>query len=341
MPQLIQHPIANRPNIQEAVLRDGDHMLSVLNYGAVTRNWVVPVDGKPVSVILGFQNPADYLTSPYFLGTIAGRVSNRIGGARFSLNGQDHVLAANEGTNQLHGGPDALNTKFWDIEQVDDQTVQLGLQSAHGENGYPGNVTFHVKIHLNGAIVTYELQAQVDRPTPISLAQHNYYNLMGHGGIWGHQMTCVADHVLAKGPDNVSTGQIDPVAQTAFDFRQARRFDQAHPDQPSPDRGVLDGHLVFPKDRDPDAPVACFRADNGVTMRVWSDQSGAQIYNAAGMPELSGGLNGQTYPAAAGFCFEPQGHPNAVNIPSFPSVIATPEHPYRQVLEVEIKQISQ
>jgi len=48
------------------------------------------------------------------------------------------------------------------------------------------------------------------------------------------------------------------------------------------------------------------------------------------------GLDGQTYGPFAGLCLEAQKFPDALNHPHFPSVMSSPDHPYRQVLKVEI-----
>lgn len=331
MAQITEHALQGGPALREITLHDGDVSLSLLNYGATTRNWQVPVQGGQIPVILGFENPADYLTSPYFIGAIAGRVSNRIGQARYRYNDTEHVLDANEGANTLHGGARGLHTQFWDMELDGARAVVLRYVSPDGENGFPGRAEITLRVQLNGARVRYEFTAHVDRPTPISLAQHNYYNLMGSGDIWDHHFQCDADQVLIKDQANVCTGEMADVTGSACDFRTGQTFGAA-----SPDRQVTDGHLVFNADRDRADSVVQVTAPNGVQMRIWSDQLGAQLYTPAQMPVLQGGLKGQTYSTAAGFCFEPQGFPNALNVPEFPSMMVHPDQPYVQNLEIEI-----
>ncbi|OUS35781.1 hypothetical protein A9Q94_11605 [Rhodobacterales bacterium 56_14_T64] len=322
----------NGQTLRGVTISDGDATLSVLNYGATTRDWRVPLNGQRIPVLLGYNDPERYLTCATYFGAIAGRVSNRIGSAQYSLGGQSHQLVPNEGANQLHGGPAGLSKVFWDIELDGPSAVRLQYNSPAGENGFPGCAKVTVDIRLDGARVTYDMRAEVDYVTPISLAQHNYYNLGGGGSIWDHRMRCQADRVLEMDEQGIMTGEISPVDGTRFDFQQMRSFAEA-----DESRLGIDHNLVFEAGRNVGQPVSEVEAPNGMRLKFWSDQPGGQLYTAAAMPPQDGGLDGQTYGPAAGFCFEPQGFPNAVNIPSFPSVLVSPEMPYSQKLQVEIK----
>ena len=323
-------------SLREVTISDGDVSLAVLNYGATTRDWRVPLNGQPVPVVLGYDDPAQYLSGTAYFGAIAGRVANRIGAARFAMQGQTYHLAPNDGGNQLHGGPAGLSRVFWEIETNGPSALRLRYVSPAGENGFPGRARVTVDIQLSGFCVTYDMRVEVDCVTPISLAQHNYYNLGGGGSIWDHQLRCPADRVLEMDDQGIMTGEISPVDGTRFDFRKMRSFAQA-----DATRLGIDHNLVFEADRDVTQPVCEVSAANGMRLRLWSDQPGAQLYTAASMPKQAGGLDGQAYGPASGFCFEPQGFPNAVNIASFPSVLISPEMQYAQKLQVEIKGTNQ
>lgn len=322
----------NGQTLREVTISDGDVSLAILNYGATTRDWRVPLNGQSIPVILGYEDPARYVTGSTYFGAIAGRVSNRIGGSQFSLNSQIHKLAANEGANQLHGGPFGLSKAFWEIETDGSTAVRFLYDSPAGESGFPGRARFTIDIGVDGHLVTYDMRAEVDCETPICLAQHNYYNLGGGGTIWDHRMYCQADRVLEMDDQGIMSGEISPVDGTRFDFQKMRSFAEA-----DSTRLGIDHNLVFQDGRDFDQPVSEVEAPNGMRLKFWSDQVGSQLYTALPMPSQTGGLDGQSYGSASGFCFEPQGFPNAVNIPSFPSVLVSPEMPYSQKLQVEIK----
>jgi aldose 1-epimerase len=88
-------------------LRADGIVVTVCDYGATLVSLDVPDrDGRMGGVVLGFVDVNGYetRTNNPFMGATVGRVANRIAGARFTLDGVEHVLHANEGTNHLHGG---------------------------------------------------------------------------------------------------------------------------------------------------------------------------------------------------------------------------------------------
>ncbi len=180
--------------LMQAQLSDGDVRLSLLNLGAITQGWWVPCGGASVPVVLGYAAPGAYLMDDAYLGAIVGRVANRTSGGRLVIDNEMFQLSQNEGQTHLHGGQRGLSGRLWDIDgDSAGNAVRFSYHSPDGEEGYPGSVDFTVTVTLKGARVTYDMTATADRPTPVNLAQHNYYNLMGGGEIWGHQLTCIAD----------------------------------------------------------------------------------------------------------------------------------------------------
>lgn len=318
-------------DIREYRLEDGGVSLSLLNLGCITRGWWVPLGGARVPVVLGYDAPADYATSTSYMGVIAGRVANRIGGARFSLDGRDYRLSANEGANQLHGGAGGLHARIWQADADGSKAVRFTYSSPDGEEGYPGRADVEVTVTLEGARVTYDMRATVDRPTPINLAQHSYYSLGTERVARVARLTCPADRYTPVDAARIPTGEILPVAGTRHDFHAGARFCEMDPEGQGTDL-----NLVIPEGRDPGAPVAELLAPNGLRLRMWSDQPGLQIYTGHGLPEHAGAHPGQRIAPWAGVALEPQGLPDAVNNPGFPSVIVTPDTPYRQRSIVEI-----
>lgn len=318
-------------DIREVRLQDGDVTLSLLNLGCITRGWWVPLAGERVPVVLGYADPARYLADRIFTGTIVGRVANRIGGARFALDGQDHRLAANEGTNQLHGGPGGLHARIWTVAQDGDRAVRFTYASPEGEEGYPGRAEFEVAVTLECTRVTYDMRARVDRPTPINMAQHNYYSLGVDRIARVAHFTCRADRYTLMDEALIPTGAVAPVSGTPLDFRNGARFDDNDPDGHGIDR-----NLVMPEGRAPAQPMAEVLAPNGLRLRMWSDKLGLQVYTGQGLPTQGGAHAGQRFAPWNGLALEAQGFPDAVNQPGFPGIIVTPEAPYRHRMTVEI-----
>ncbi|PYR05328.1 MAG: galactose-1-epimerase, partial [Acidobacteria bacterium] len=109
----------------------------IMTYGAVVVSLKTPDrSGRLDDVVLGFDNFEDYLTRSRFFGAVAGRYANRIGNARFSLDGTTYELAANNGKNHLHGGRRGFDKVVWKGEPIDrggDVGVALTYVSADGE----------------------------------------------------------------------------------------------------------------------------------------------------------------------------------------------------------------
>ncbi len=317
-------------DVLKATLSDGDVSLSILNYGAVTQDWRVPVNGQPTSVVLGFETFEDYPKHSRSFGIIAGRVANRTALGRFSLDGKTYQLPTNNGENHLHGGNLGLGRRIWSMDADGQKAVRLNYHSPDGEEGYPGNVDFQLDISLDGSTVTYDMSARPDGPTPINLAQHSYYNL-GSADVRDHELWLAASNYTPVDEGLIPTGEIKSVADTHFDFRKPIQIG-AHQNYGA----GIDLNLVLDPDRDADAPAATVKSPAGLQLKLWTDQPGIQIFNAPQMRIAVPGLGEKQYGPFAGLCLEAQKFPDALNKPKFPSIIATPDQPYRQILKVEI-----
>src|SRR5262249_52409987 len=150
--------------------------------------------GKAVDVVLGFDDLKGYLGQHPYFGANVGRVANRIAKGKFTLDGKEYTLATNNGPNHLHGGKKGFDKAVWKVEEAKDQqgageSVRLGYTSPDGEEGYPGTLKISVTYSLTNA---NELQIQylatTDKPTPVNLAHHSYFNLSGTGDILGHEI---------------------------------------------------------------------------------------------------------------------------------------------------------
>lgn len=289
----------------------------------------MPVNGRRVPVVLGYQNPQDYLTNRYFMGVIAGRVANRVSGAEFCLDGRAYNLSANDPPNHLHGGARGVHAQNWAMDPDGTRAVRLHLVSPDGDQGYPGRLSLEVTISLQGHTLTYDMRAETDRPTPVNLAQHSYYNLMGQGTVHDHRLQVSADHFTPADAILIPTGQIQPLEGRDFDLRQPKTLQQADPGA----RG-LDMNFVL-SDAQSGAAVT-LTATNGLQLCLMTDQPCLQLFTGRSLGPIGKPLTGQTHAPFSGLCLEPQQYPNALNTPGFPSIMILPDHPYRQILKVRI-----
>lgn len=305
--------------------------------GVIVRLFVPDRRGQLSDVVLGFDRLEDYLArSPYF-GCIVGRVGNRIGNGRFTLDGQTYTLALNNRPGgipcHLHGGLRGFDKVVWNAEpfaHADGEGLRLRYQSRDGEEGYPGNLDVTVTCVLGGDNgLRIEYTATTDRATPVNLTNHTYFNLAGEGApaVLGHALTLNASAYTPVGPGLIPTGVIAPVNDTPFDFRAPHtigdRIDRAH--EQLRFAGGYDHNFVL------DAPAGSlalaarvFEPQSGRILEVLTTEPGVQFYSGNFLSGAFAGKNGHVYQRRAGFCLETQHFPDSPNQPHFPSVILRP-----------------
>ena len=314
--------------VEEAILESGDAAVSILNFGCVTRDWRVDGPRGSLPMVLGFPRLEDYLHHSRSHGAIVGRVANRTGGASFTLDGETFELTPNDGPNHLHGGATGLGRRIWDMETNSAaNTLHLFYRSPDGEEGYPGTVDFSVAFRLEGPRLICEMAGTPDRPTPISLANHNYYNLGGSGTVKDHLLRVDARAYTPTDAALIPTGEIRPVEGTELDFSEEREIGDTR----------LDLNLVLDPARDRKRPAArawCPRT--GRSLELWTDEPGVQLFDASSMTIEVPGHDGQSYGPYAGFCLEAQHFPDSLHNPEWPGIVATPDAPYFQRLVLEI-----
>ena len=309
--------------------------VEIIGYGVVVRSWQVPLaGGAPRQVVLGFDEFDSYPQwSPHF-GSIAGRVANRIAGGFFELDGETFHLETNEGPNTLHGGPNGLGRQVWTGEADEaSNAVRFTFTSPDGAAGFPGRVDFAATYRLSGNKLRLELEANPDRRTPISLVQHQYFNLGTGPDILDHQVQINASARSEIDAALIPTGAILPVADSVYDMRAGRNMrDEAG--QPID----YDLNLVLASGRDLAEPLATVTGPDGaLTLKLRSDRPAVQFYNGVMTPDIPApGLGGRHYAKYSGFCLEDQMYPGALKQAHFPSIITSPDQPYRHWSEFEI-----
>ena len=281
--------------------------------------------------------------SPSF-GIIAGRVANRTANSQFELNGETHLLAANDGHHHLHGGPVGLGKVVWDIETDSSaNSVELKYHSVAGDQGYPANLDCTVRFTLSDNIVRIEMHALPDQPTPVNLAQHNYYNLDAltkpASGKAQHLSDCRmhslqidAQHYLPVDHELIPTGDVLSVAGTRFDFRDAIAIRDVDGDDAGHDH-----NLVLKSAGSNFRQVATLTSSaKDLQLALSSDQPGLQLYTGKKLSPQVAGHQGVMYKPFDGVCLEAQHFPNALNQRDWSSIIASPDDPYRQILELAV-----
>jgi aldose 1-epimerase len=261
------------------------------------------------NVVLGTDTLDQYLKGFGGSAAVIGRVANRISKARFSLDGVEYKLAANNGNNHLHGGKVGFARVLWTANTpTNTASVTLTYHSRDGEEGYPGNLTVKVTYTLtdnNEFRLDYE--AVTDKPTPINLCNHAYFNLRGHGDVLGHELWLATDRYTPADDELIPTGEIASVKGTPLDFTTPTLLG-ARIDQLKPKPGGYDHNFVLELAK-PLALAARLRdPESGRVMEVRTTEPGMQLYSGNHLRH-------------GGVCFETQHYPDSVNQPTFPSVI--------------------
>lgn len=322
------------------VNHDGDSV-TITNYGGTVTSFVVPdKNGNRSSVIIGFDSLAPYLQKPPYFGALVGRYANRIGGAQFTLNHNEYKLNPNDGKNTLHGGLKGFDKVVWDATVPSDSvpSIELNYTSKDGEEGFPGNLKVMVKYTLtDDAGLKIEYNAETDKPTPINLTNHSYFNLSGSvkNSILDETLWIDADKYTPVDSTLIPTGEIKSVKGTPFDFTSSKKMGR---DIDSV-KGGYDINYVLNRTDSTSLQKVAEVSDSisGRTMEVYTTQPGLQFYTGNFLDGKFTGRYGNPISLHSAFCLEAQHFPDSPNKPDFPNTILNPGQKYHQETVYKIK----
>jgi aldose 1-epimerase len=313
--------------------------LKAITYGGIITSLRVPDrNGEFDDIVLGYDDLAGYLEENPYFGAIIGRYGNRIAGGRFSLDEHDYALATNNGPNHLHGGNAGFDKVPWQaepFEQGDSVGLVFSYSSPDGEEGYPGNLEARVTYTLTGDNeLVFDYYAVTDRPTPVNLTQHSYFNLAGHasGDILGQELMINADNFTPVDSTLIPTGEIAHVAGTPFDFRSATAIGASidqDADQLRYGSGYDHNFVLNRSDSAFTHAALVYDPQTGRSMDIYTTEPGIQFYSGNFLDGSITGKGGHAYQHRSGFCLETQHFPDSPNKPEFPSTILRPGEEYR------------
>jgi len=307
----------------------------ISTYGGVVVSLKVPDrTGALGDVVLGFDDFNGYLKPPPYFGAIIGRYGNRIGHARFMLDGVEYKLANNDGENSLHGGKRGFDKVLWKARPIDAQSLELTYLSKDGEEGYPGNLTSTVVYTLtDNNELKIDYAATTDKDTVLNLTNHSYFNLagQGEGDILSHQIMIDADRFTPVDKGLIPTGELRKVEGTPFDFRQSHAIGEriGSTDEQIVLGGGYDHNFVLNRTGDSLAPAARVTdAKSGRVMEVLTTQPGIQFYTGNFLDGTIQGKGSKVYGRRSALCLETQHFPDSPNHPEFPSTVLKPGEKY-------------
>ncbi len=312
-------------------------IVKITEYGATITAISTPDrEGKVKEITCGFENLNGYLSEeykanpPYFGGTI-GRCASRIHKGKFTINGREYQLAANDRGNHLHGGMKGFDQKIWELQAYNESehevSIILGLSSPDMEEGYPGRVDVKISFTLNNfneLIIRYE--AKTDKATPISLTNHSYFNLSGFKeSIHNHKVMIHSEAFLQRDEKGVPQGKRMYLDGRPEDFREEKLFKEALDVM---DAG-LDHYYVFNNDFQLKKVASFEHSVTGRIMEVSTTEPGMLLYSGYFTSNFLKRENGDQYGKHRAFCCETHRYPNGPNLQDTPKSITYPKEGYK------------
>jgi aldose 1-epimerase len=281
------------------------------------------------------------------MGAVVGRYAGRIRNGRFELDGHCFRLSRNDGAHCLHGGSTGFADREWRLlheQRHPEQVYRLDLLSPDGDQGFPGEL--HVELEYRWVPdrrLTIGLKATTTRPTPVSLAQHSYWNLGGptEADIYRHRIQINASSYLPIDTERLPTGELRPVLGTPFDLTRLAELSgllsSGHPEIVS--AGGFDHCWVA--DGSGFRQVAYLdHPPSGRAMTVWTDQPGLQIYTGNELAQTQERESCRQFRKHGGIAFETQSLPDAPNQPDFPCSILRPGEVWRSTTVFEFSDLA-
>lgn len=293
---------------EQYVLSNDELEVAVTTLGAM----VTRLKYKAVERAVCYTTPEQALNGKGFLCKTVGRYANRIGNASFSLDGVKYDLPANEGANQLHGGPNSYDKRIWNAE-VQGESVLFSIFSPDGDNGFPGNFIMTIRYSIQGGTVRIEFGGATDKPTVYAPTVHHYFNLNDAESILDAKLQVNASGHLEVDSSLIPTGKVLP-CEGKFALNELRVLGED-----------LDDCFLTPEEQ------LCILEMGNCRLETWSDMPAVQIYTGTSLPA--------PFRKNQGIAIEPEFYPDSPNHPEFPSVVLRPGESFSKYIEYRFSEV--
>ena len=312
--------------------------VTITNFGARIVSVMVPdKTGKMIDVVLGFDSISDYVNVPSDFGATIGRYANRINQGKITIDGTTIQLPQNNFGHCLHGGPKGWQYQvFKNVKQTGDSIIEMTRFSPDGDMNFPGNVEAKVLFTLTeDNAIKIEMSATTDKKTVINMCNHSYFNLGGDPAkpITNDELYINADNFTPVDSTFMTTGEILSVKDTPMDFTSpklvGKEINKYEYIQLKNGNGY-DHNWVLNTQNDINQLAAKVTSPaSGVTLEVYTNEPGIQVYTGNFLDGTVKGKKGITYNQRTGICLETQHYPDSPNKPLWPSVILEPGKVYQ------------
>ena len=312
--------------------------VKISNYGGYIVSWTAPdKSGKQENITLGVPTFADYLKGTPAFGPVIGRYGNRIAKGKLVLDGKEYTLPTNGSGNHMHGGKVGFDKKLWKAALINgnEPALKLHYTSPDGEEGYPGTLAVEVVYTLqkdNALRIDYK--ATTDKVTVVNLTNHTYFNLSGmKRDILNHELMIKGDKYLPTDPKQIPTGELRPVAGTAFDFTKptavGARINDTTDTQIRYGNGYDHCWVFSDTSKELKLGATVYEPGSGRFLEMYTTEPGVQIYTANHLNGTLKGKEGVPYTRRFGLCLETQHFPDSPNHPNFPTTTLRPGETYQ------------
>lgn len=311
--------------------------VTLLDLGATIQSVIIPdKNGNPLDVVLGYDDVASYEEGSCFYGAVVGRYANRIGYARYTLDGIEQILENNSEyePHHIHG----VYAKRMFRGTIEGDTIVFKYLSPANEERFPGNLSIEVKYSLSDDnALELDYKATTDATTVLNLTNHCYFNLNGQDGstIFDHKVWLNCSNYTEYDPTFAQTGNIISVDNTPLDFRKEQTIG-AHFNDDYHQLRICTGYdhnMIIDGKENEFKPIGTIKNDKtGIMVEAYTTEPAIQFYsgNYIHFDTAKFGKNGIRYPKNGGLCMEAQHYPDSVNHPSFPSTVLRPGETYTQ-----------
>ena len=297
--------------------------VSLTNYAASIVDLIVPnKNGGFTDVMLGYDNLDGYINGKSGQGAVIGRYANRIGGAKFTLNGKEYNLYKNDGDNCLHGGSVGYGKRVWNVYGIsdgDNPSVVFSYISPDGEENFPAELKVFIRYTLTSQnSLKLEYSAVPDNDSIVNLTNHAYFNLGGYDykDTLNTRLQLFANSYTLVDDGLIPTGEIASVKNTVFDFTEPKLIGD---DISSIKIGGYDHNYILGEPGVMRKAAIASNPDTGIEMTTYTDMPAIQLYIGLNLNETG---KGNVYRGKyAGFCLETQFTPNTPNLPDFPQCV--------------------
>lgn len=283
--------------------------------------------GDSIEVAFGSDDVSFYSAKAKngHMGATVGRVAGKTLNSSFKIGDKEYKLNPNKAPHHTHGGVDGLSYVFFTSKQIADNKIEFHYLSKDGEEGYPGNLDLTVTYTLtenNEIIIDYK--ATTDKPTPLNVMNHSYFNLNGKGKINSHKISIDANYYLPENENGDSSGEILKVDNTPYDFRNMKEIDTI-----IKSKGGCDNCFVFDDNDIKKSRVKVVSEESLISLEVFTDMPSVLLYTANSLNNLQ--VRGQVLNKHEAFCLETQYFTLALNYNHFPSIILYPDREFKHI----------